>query len=165
MLTQSVNIRPIVRSLLRSLRTARNWTISWTCAKGRLGSRGKSMGHAVRLSRLHGAVKVYELCWLDHVAWVKYQMTERLKSKAQSDSEWWEALNDETLYPGRGYLGPGECGATLKCARLECAGGRRRLHMLAQDAVAVRNTESESHVTVWHQAQEVSKARRRCRAI
>ena len=38
---------------------------------------------------------------MDHVAWVKYQTVDRLKSRQQAESEWADAINDTMKYPGR----------------------------------------------------------------
>ena len=62
---------------------------------------------------------------LDHVGWLKFQMTDRLKSRSQADAEWWEAVADVQRFPGRGYTGPGECPQTLGCMRQECANGNQ----------------------------------------
>ena len=88
-----------------------------------------------------------EMVYLDHVAWIKYHTTERLKSRSQAEEEWWQAIADVAKFPGRDFKGPGECPTTLMCTRAECAGGRVRIQFYTGSRVLVNNIESEVHVS------------------
>jgi len=84
---------------------------------------------------------------MDHVAWVKYQTVDRLKSRQQAESEWADAINDTMKYPGRDFEGPGECAETLQCKRPECAGGRLRLHVNHEDIVSSDVAKGRHHIS------------------
>ena len=82
---------------------------------------------------------------LDHVGWVKYMITERLKTKAKAESEWFAAVEDLQKYPGRDFQGPGECPDTLGCLRAECAGGLLRIHLACEAFVDAATTKLTAH--------------------
>ena len=90
---------------------------------------------------------------MDHVAWIKYQTVERLKTREQAELEWAEAFGDLVKYPGRDFEGPGECPSTLKCKRPECAGGKLRLHVNYADVVTSDVTKGRQHTSTMGSKQ------------
>eukprot|EP00959_Pyramimonas_sp_CCMP1952_P473688 9502157-Pyramimonas_sp.AAC.1 len=76
---------------------------------------------------------------LDHVGFVKFMMTERLKSKEKAEEDWLAAVLDTVKYPTRDFEGPGECRDTLSCSRPECAGGKLRIYVPVADKLSFNN--------------------------
>ena len=85
---------------------------------------------------------------MDHVAFIRYQTIERLKSKAKAESEWAAAAADVDKFPGRDWEGPGECPTTLGCRRPECAGGKLRIHIFAVGRTTASTTKGRMHASV-----------------
>ena len=82
---------------------------------------------------------------MDHVAFIKFETSERMKTRQKAEANWLQAIGDKMKYPGRDNNGPGECPDTLLCSIPECCGGRLRIHFPKEDIISVNKTVSERH--------------------
>ena len=86
-----------------------------------------------------GLRDVSRLLKLDHVGWFKYVTADRLQTREKAEANWWDAIADTAKYPGRDFLGSGECPETFNCVSAACAGGKMRIHLVG----AVEFTDAE----------------------